>query len=374
MALQRVRHWQAGDVLTANDLENEFNNVTTNGLSEPFTATQQVDLNGQLLILDANGDTLLDGSVDNTVDVTIGGADDFRFTANTFTALAGSSIVVASGGLTVTAGTLSVMDGATTLADPDSRTTTVATPLTVAAETSGTPAAGIGTGILFTAESQDEAPSNVGQAQFAFSDVTTASEDSYFQVMLRVAGAALSAAYKWMATTAFQAIFTHANSADRTYTLPNFDGTLATLAGTETFTNKTLTAPTITAPVVSGYAAAPATPTAGVTYNESFVRGYAIFDVSGNLDTDLNVASVTDNGPGDWTVNWATAFATANYCVQVTIQGEPRNGGSAEAQVFSKTTTACRVTYGTQTGAVITYTDPTSSGTVRIHVVAFGVQ
>lgn len=43
----------------------------------------------------------------------------------------------------------------------------------------------------------------------------------------------------------FRAIFTHANSADRTYTLPNYDGTLATLAGTETLTNKTLTTPTV---------------------------------------------------------------------------------------------------------------------------------
>jgi hypothetical protein len=39
----------------------------------------------------------------------------------------------------------------------------------------------------------------------------------------------------------FKAIFTHANSADRTYTFPDYNGTVATLAGTETFTNKTLT-------------------------------------------------------------------------------------------------------------------------------------
>lgn len=43
----------------------------------------------------------------------------------------------------------------------------------------------------------------------------------------------------------FKAIFTHANSADRTYTLPDYNGTLATLAGAETLTNKTLTTPTI---------------------------------------------------------------------------------------------------------------------------------
>jgi len=43
----------------------------------------------------------------------------------------------------------------------------------------------------------------------------------------------------------FFGIFTHSNSADRTYTLPNYNGTLATLAGTETLSDKTLTTPTI---------------------------------------------------------------------------------------------------------------------------------
>lgn len=43
----------------------------------------------------------------------------------------------------------------------------------------------------------------------------------------------------------FLAIFTHANSGDRTYTLPDYNATLATIAGTETFINKTLTTPTI---------------------------------------------------------------------------------------------------------------------------------
>jgi hypothetical protein len=43
----------------------------------------------------------------------------------------------------------------------------------------------------------------------------------------------------------FKAIFTHANSADRTYTLPDYNATLATIAGTETLTSKTLTTPTV---------------------------------------------------------------------------------------------------------------------------------
>lgn len=40
----------------------------------------------------------------------------------------------------------------------------------------------------------------------------------------------------------------------RTYTLPNYDATLATIAGTETLTNKTLTAPTLADPAFSGTA------------------------------------------------------------------------------------------------------------------------
>ena len=87
MAIPRVKSWVAGEVLTANDLNNEFNNIVNTVLVEPFVATQAIDLNGQLLILDADGDTLIDASVNDTIDITIGGNDDFRFTANTFTAL-----------------------------------------------------------------------------------------------------------------------------------------------------------------------------------------------------------------------------------------------------------------------------------------------
>lgn len=221
MSIARVKNWQAGEVLTANDLENEFNNLANNVLAEPVVLSQQLDANGQLILLDADGDTLLDASVDDTVDVTIGGADDFRFTANTFTAMSGSSIVVESGNVTVTAGNVTVSDGDASISNSDARTDTVATPLIIAAETSGTPAAGIGTGILVKAESDDEVPCSFGQLDFSASDVTAGSEDTYFRVWLRVAGAALTECWRWVATGAFKGIFTHANTADRTYTFPN---------------------------------------------------------------------------------------------------------------------------------------------------------
>lgn len=114
-----------------------------------------------------------------------------------------------------------------TLSMEDSRTNTVVYPLTVTATTSGSPAAGIGTGIKLRAESGDENPSDLVTIEGAFSDVNSGSEDSYVQFLQRVAGAALTAVYRFVATGAFLGTFTHANSANRTYTLPNKDGTLA---------------------------------------------------------------------------------------------------------------------------------------------------
>ena len=50
------------------------------------------DLNGEQLILDADADTTITADTDDQIDIRIGGADDFQFTANTFTAQSGSTI------------------------------------------------------------------------------------------------------------------------------------------------------------------------------------------------------------------------------------------------------------------------------------------
>ena len=85
-----------------------------------LTKAQLVDMNANELILDLDADTSLHASTDDQIDIKIGGADDFTFTANTFTAQSGSSIVVPDGGLTFgstaissTAAELNKLDGAT---------------------------------------------------------------------------------------------------------------------------------------------------------------------------------------------------------------------------------------------------------------------
>ena len=52
-----------------------------------------IDLNGKELILDADADTSITSDTDDQIDIRIAGADDFQFTANTFTIAAGSTIV-----------------------------------------------------------------------------------------------------------------------------------------------------------------------------------------------------------------------------------------------------------------------------------------
>ena len=50
------------------------------------------DINGDELILDADADTSITADTDDQIDIRIAGADDFQFTANTFTAQSGSTI------------------------------------------------------------------------------------------------------------------------------------------------------------------------------------------------------------------------------------------------------------------------------------------
>jgi hypothetical protein len=55
---------------------------------------QVIDLNGEAdaLVIDADADTTISAPTDDQIDFEIAGADDFRMTANTFTALSGSTI------------------------------------------------------------------------------------------------------------------------------------------------------------------------------------------------------------------------------------------------------------------------------------------
>ena len=87
--------------------------VTSAKLSGNLVTPGTLDVNGQELILDADADTSITADTDDQIDIKIAGADDFQFTANTFTAQSGSTI--AAQALTATSitstGVVTIPDG-----------------------------------------------------------------------------------------------------------------------------------------------------------------------------------------------------------------------------------------------------------------------
>lgn len=70
----------------------EDTNDLVDGILVNHTQAGLHDFNGTEVILDADADTTITADTDDQIDIKINNADDFRFTANTFTALSGSTI------------------------------------------------------------------------------------------------------------------------------------------------------------------------------------------------------------------------------------------------------------------------------------------
>ena len=100
-----------GTTFTLGDSGDTFNipsgaTVANSGTATGFVTAGAVDLNGAALTVDADGDTTITADTDDQIDIAIAGADDFQFTANTFTALSGSSVAIAAGGAITNAGSM----------------------------------------------------------------------------------------------------------------------------------------------------------------------------------------------------------------------------------------------------------------------------
>ena len=95
---------------------------------------------------------------------------------------------------------------------------------------------------------------------------------------------------------------------------------------------------------------------------EGRAKAWVNFDgttnTSGSCDVrnSFNVSSVTDNGTGDYTINFTSALANANYVVCGTSGGQnsTSNGSVYQYdQATAKTTSACRIiTFTTSGGSV----------------------
>lgn len=279
--------------------------------------------------------------------------------------------------------TNSAASQSTTFSAENATNSGVTNVLTLQHTTTGTPAAGIGAGILFNGESADEDPAEFGRIAFVADDVSAGSEDTYAEVQARRGGSALETIYELKHTGTAQQVITAASSAERTLTLPDADlefsysGAKATFAGTLT-ADRTYTLPDadltfLQAASQSEMEAASSTTTAvspGRTqYHPGVAKVWALVSVSGgapSLDASHNVTSITDTSAGNVTVTIDTDFSSSNYVA--VASGVTASGDAHDAHVKS----------GQTASAFIVRTFDSSSGTdtdnINLAVVAFGDQ
>jgi hypothetical protein len=80
------------DIFTTADMVSATSGGTFSGAVTFGSTVSGLDVNGTEIILDADADTSITADTDDQIDIRISGADDFQLTANTFTALSGSTI------------------------------------------------------------------------------------------------------------------------------------------------------------------------------------------------------------------------------------------------------------------------------------------
>ena len=116
--------------------------------------------------------------------------------------------------------------------------------------------------------------------------------------------------------------------------------------------------------------AAPATPTRNRLYSDSIVKGWVETSGGGawTIDDSLNVSSITDNATGDFTINWALAWANGNYAIMGAAIGSTAvNFSFREATTTAKSTTVVRCGLADGSNTAI---DPATG----INVIAVGDQ
>ena len=98
MAVSRSKTWISGEILSASDLNQEFDNIISGGESLGWPATVAKDMDGQELILDADADTSITADTDDRIDFRLSGSDLFRMLGTVATPVNGLDFVASATG------------------------------------------------------------------------------------------------------------------------------------------------------------------------------------------------------------------------------------------------------------------------------------
>lgn len=276
MALSRVKVWGT-EVLTAADLNAEFDNILSNASSLISPLGGALDWDGYAHTLDAAGVTTAQststigwsftpGNKSGTPGTT-GGISNWAASTWTDSNTAGSGTAASWAGHAFQRPTLA--------ASNSSVTTTNAATVYIANN--------VAAGSNETLTNSWAMWVDAGNVRF--------DDDMY-----------------WYSGTTFQGILAHNNTANRTYTFPDYDITAlpsaaATQAEQETGTSTT----TFVSP-------------GRQHYHTSAAKAWVNFNGTGTvaIRASYNVTSITDNGTGDYTVNITSAFTDTNYGFYIT--------------------------------------------------------
>lgn len=126
-----------------------------------------------------------------------------------------------------------------------------------------------------------------------------------------------------------------------TLTLPTSTDTLVGRATTDTLTNKTLTSPTLTTPNINSAQIATVSGTAPLY----MCRAWVNFNGTGTvaIRASGNVSSITDNGTGDYSINFSTAMPDANYAPIASVEETGIIVVTSANQSFQQTASAARI-------------------------------
>jgi hypothetical protein len=130
-----------------------------------------------------------------------------------------------------------------------------------------------------------------------------------------------------------------------TGTLPVANGGTGVATSTGSGANVLGTSPTLTTPTFDSASLATISGTAPLY----MCRAWVNFNGTGTvaINASGNVSSITDNGTGDYTVNFTTAMVDANYCAQLLGVGRETSSGTTQASGLHSTDNINATTYTT---------------------------